>query len=242
MTTKPNWTLSEYFLDGQHKTDTKKSKNRPVLIGILVLVALVVIAGSSAFLFIQLSSSTAEETANVQRPSLVTDASTVLSGSSTTQAYALALISAHEWMEDAALLKASSTWDDGADRESLLSGSETWSFRFYSPAAKQVANLSVINGKVNMINQQSLGTSIVPSPIDGWTIDSDVAILRMLDEGGEQFLADNEVNSLTMALTAGVQAGRPEWLISIFSNGAGSYYNMRLDASNGEILDRFESS
>ncbi len=128
------------------------------------------------------------------------------------------------------------------DRESLLDGSEIWSFSFFSPGSKKTANTSVNDGKAQIINQGSLGSSIQPSPVDGWAVDSSVAILRMLDEGGDKFLNENQIISMTMALTAGAERGRPEWLVSVLGSRDGRYYNVRLDASNGEVLDAFGSS
>ncbi len=227
--------MSDYFLDHQHRLETRNRRFRTIFVSLFVVLIAVITCGSAFYLLFLSDFFRSDNTA-------AGGTATEFTGFTTKQAYELALISAQEWREDASLLKATATWTQGSDRESFLSGSETWSFSFYSPGSKRAANISVIDGKATMINQQSLGSSIQPSPIDDWTIDSNIAILRMLNEGGEEFLNENQINSLTMALTAGVQRGRPEWLISLFSAGGGKYYNMRLDASNGEVLDTFNSS
>lgn len=227
--------MSGYFLDHQHRIETRNRRNRIIFVSFSVVLTAIITCGLAFYVlflsdFFRSDNIAAEGTA------------AEFVGFTTMQAYEVALMSAQDWKEDVTLLKATTTWSQEADRETFLNGSEIWSFSFYSPGSRKAANISVIDGNARMINQQSLGSSIQPSPIDVWTIDSNIAILRMLDEGGEEFLDKNEINSLTMALTAGVQRGRPEWLISVFGAGAGNYYNMRLDASNGEVLDAFESS
>lgn len=233
MTTKPTWSLSEYFLNHQNRIEARRRRNRIILIGFSLLVMTVVGLGSMFYLLVMTDFVRSIDTASGEpQPAFPVQ--------TTMQAYDLALASAQAWKEDATLLKATATWTVETDSELILDGSETWSFGFYSPGNRRAANISVIDGTPTMMNSRRLGSSIEPSAVDGWTIDSDIAILRMLDEGGQAFLDKNEIGSLTMALTAGAERGRPEWLISVFS--AAKYYNMRLDASNGEVLDAYSSS
>ena len=261
MTTKPDWSLSDYFIDSRHRDETTKQQDRSLLVIASLLIVATIAIGSVFFTLVKGNSTPSEKAAapaSIAEPSAALDSSlkpsispesaassgslSVFAASSTGRAYELASAAAQEWKEDAVLLKASATWAQGADRESLLNGSETWSYSFFSPGSKKTANISVNDGQAQTINQGSLGSLIQPSPVEGWTIDSRVAILRMLDEGGEKFINENQIISMTMALTAGAERGRPEWLISILGSRDGRYHNVRIDASNGEVLDAFGSS
>lgn len=165
----------------------------------------------------------------------------VFSGSTSMQAYELAQESALQWQPDAILLKATTTWPQGASREDLMTGVTLWNLGFYSPASGLVANYSVVDGQVKLVNQHKLDQPLSPKQAKDWRIDSSVAIYRLLDEGGDQFLNDNGVSTLTMALTTDNQSDRLEWLMSAFGVQSNKTLTMRLDASTGEVLETVQS-
>ena len=160
MTTKPDWSLSEYFVDHEHRFDTNKRQSRVMLFSIVLLI---IAAAAAAYLYFGLkgagsapSESSVAPAASIQSahvdtlsepevlsaPDSNSGSSTVYTGSSTMQAYEHALIKAQEWKDDAVLLKASATWAQGTDRETLLDGSETWSFSLKGLMRQRIISLN----------------------------------------------------------------------------------------------------
>ena len=166
----------------------------------------------------------------------------VFSGSTSMQAYELALANASRWQPDAVLLNATATWPQGTSRDDLLSGITLWNLGFYSPGTVSVANYSVVEGQAKLVNRYEVAQTLFPKQTSDWHIDSGVAMYRLLDEGGDHFLKENGVSSLTMALTTSNQSGRLEWLMSAISVQTGNTFTMRLDASTGEVLETVSSS
>ena len=148
---------------------------------------------------------------------------------------------AANWQSDAALLNASATWPQGASSRELIEGETTWSFTFYSPQSKATALISVVEGAATLV---STGDYSAPNPIlaaNGWQLDSKDAIEQFLTEGGETFINNNGVTNLTMMLSTSSEAGRIQWLVSLFSTQTLRSYTMELDATSGEILTVEES-
>lgn len=166
----------------------------------------------------------------------------VFSGLTSMQAYDLAKEKALEWQPDAVLLTVDTTWPQGTSQEQLLSGVAMWNLGFYSPGSTSVANFSVLDGQANLVNQHKLERTLSPRQLDDWRIDSSVAAYRLLDEGGQDFLSENEVSTLIMSLTTDNQSNRLEWLLSFFGVQANNTLTMRLDASTGEILETVHSN
>ncbi len=170
--------------------------------------------------------------ANVIAPTSVYD------GRSAIVAYATAQKTAADWQPDAQLMTAQATWPQGATAALLKQGETSWAFTFYSPDAEQIAIFSVVEDKVNLVSQgdhQQTGPLLSAS---GWNLDSQDAIEAFLAAGGNTFLANGGVSTLTMALLANdVEGnGRLEWQISLFSTQTGQSFTMRLDATSGDIL------
>jgi hypothetical protein len=58
-----------------------------------------------------------------------------------------------------------------------------------------------------------------------------------LGSGGEQFLNQNGVSTLTVSLAADVGENRTEWFMSLFSISNGNSFTVSIDATSGDILD-----
>ncbi len=163
-------------------------------------------------------------------------------GTTSMQAYELAKEKAAQWQPDALLIKVNTTWPHGTTREDLLSGANSWNLGFYSPNTSSAANFEVLDDHAKLVNEFDLKQSVSPEQVSQWRIDSTVAIYRLMDEGGDNFLDENGLSSLTMSLTNDDQSDRLEWLLLLLGTQASNTLIMRLDASTGEVLETIISS
>jgi hypothetical protein len=159
-------------------------------------------------------------------------------GRSAIVAYAAAQNSALEWQSDARLLTAQATWPQGSTAQQLLKGEESWGFTFYSPAAQRIAVFSVVEDTAAKVSEGDHQQTDPVLSASGWNLDSQDAIEVFLAGGGNTFLAEQGVSTMTMALMASDAEvnGRLEWQISLFSLQSGQAFTMRLDATSGEVL------
>jgi hypothetical protein len=159
-------------------------------------------------------------------------------GRSAIVAYAAAQNTAQEWQSDAQLLTAQATWPQGSTAEQLLKGEESWGFTFYSPAAERIAVFSVVEDTAAKVSEGDHQQTDPLLSVSGWNLDSQDAIEIFMAEGGNTFLAEQGVSTMTMALMASDAEvnGRLEWQISLFSLQSGQAFTMRLDATSGEVL------
>jgi hypothetical protein len=92
----------------------------------------------------------------------------VVSGALTTQEfYDLALAIALEWQRDAVLSRMDSGALNPLDSEGKGEG---WSAQFYSPSAKEINHVSLINGEIKAVSNPSPTADIVPD-IDAVNLD-----------------------------------------------------------------------
>ena len=123
-----------------------------------------------------------------------------------------------------------------------MSGENAWTLAFYSPGANAVVNFEVLDGQVRMANEFELDQTLTPENVDQWRVDSKVAIVRLLDEGGDKFLNKNGLGTLTMSLSIDGLSGRPEWQMVMLGADVSDTLTMRLDATTGEVLETVQSS
>jgi hypothetical protein len=159
-------------------------------------------------------------------------------GRSAIVAYAAAQNTAQEWQSDAQLLTAQATWPQGSNAQQLLKGEESWGFTFYSPAAQRLAVFSVVEDTAVKVSEGDHQQTDPLLSASGWNLDSQDAIEIFLAEGGNTFLTEQGVSTMTMALMAndGEGNGRLAWQISLFSLQSGQAFTIRLDATSGEVL------
>jgi hypothetical protein len=162
----------------------------------------------------------------------------VYDGRSAIVAYANAQNRALAWQADAQLMTAQATWPQGATAQQLRQGETSWGFTFYAPSAQQIAVISVVEDEATLISQGEHQQTDSLLSASGWNLDSQDAIETFLAGGGNTFLKEGGVSTLTMALLASdVEGnGRLEWQLALFSLQTGQTFSMRLDATSGDIL------
>jgi hypothetical protein len=158
-------------------------------------------------------------------------------GQTAVEAYLSAQAEAVKWQPDAALVKASATWPQGADRATLLQGKTTWNFNYYSPASQTTAVVTVIDAVATLGSSRPAEAALAPVNVSAWSIDSHEAIQAMLRSGGDQFLELNGVSTLTVSLATDTAEGRTEWFLSLFAVSNGKSYTVTMDATSGEIIN-----
>lgn len=163
----------------------------------------------------------------------------VFDGRTAIVAYARAQQVAIEWQPDAVLLNAQATWPQGSTVSDLRQGETTWGFTFYSAAAEKIAIVSVVEDTAVVVSEGPHKQEAPILSVTGWNLDSKDAIETFLSAGGNSFLENAGVSTLTMALYADDQErnGRMEWQISLFSLQTNQALTVRLDATSGEVLE-----
>lgn len=159
-------------------------------------------------------------------------------GRSAIVAFAAAQNQALAWQPDAQLLNAQATWPQGATADYLRQGAESWGFTFYAPAAGRIALFSVVEDQVSLLSESDHQQTDPLLSVSGWNLDSPDAVRIFLAEGGNAFLAEQGVVTMTMALLAsdGEENGRLEWQVALFSLQTGQAFTMLIDATSGEVL------
>ncbi|MFN2189730.1 MAG: hypothetical protein ACK2T3_13280 [Candidatus Promineifilaceae bacterium] len=210
------------------------------IIGIIAGLTLAAVVLVILFTVLDLGGSSAPAIDQVESESAPSE--TKVSGTTSMQAYQLAMEAAQEWHDDAQLIRVNSTWSRGTSRETIMTGENSWTLGFYSPGANSAANFEVLDGEVRLANDFELKQTLSPDDVKQWRVDSKVAILRLLDEGGDNFLNKNGLSTLKMSLSIGEQGARPEWFMVMLGTEPDNSMTMRLDATTGEVLETVKSS
>ena len=213
------------------------------ILGIILVVLLLVVAALSLTFWFRNDRTAVSVPANNSATIIAQRADDIAptpeyDGRSAIVAYASAQKTAAAWQADAQLLTAQATWPQGATAEQLRQGEASWGFTFYSPSAQAIAVISVVEDDATLISEGEHQQSDPLLSASGWNLDSQDAIETFLASGGNSFLAEGGVSTLTMALLASDAEGngRLEWQLSLFSLQSGQAFTMRLDATSGEVL------
>ena len=150
--------------------------------------------------------------------------------------YSFALPEAQKWQADARLIGATATLPRGTTRESLITGKANWTFTFYSPTTTSIAVIAVSGSQASLIAQRAADQVLELVELDGWQIDSPQAIDKMLNQGGNDFLNDVDIVTLTMALTMDSPGRSSEWFISLIAPTGGQSFTIRLNGRTGDTL------
>lgn len=214
------------------------------ILGIVLVVLLLAVAALSLlFWFRPQATNILQPAANsgtvIARQAAVVAPTSVFTGETSLMAYGRAQSAAAAWQPDARLLNAQATWPQLANSQQLRDGKTTWGFTFYSPAAQEIAVISVVEDAARIVSQgpyQQTGNLLNAT---GWNLDSQEAITAMLAAGGSQFFSETGVASLTMMLTLDDSEGdgRMEWQMNLIAPQHGRGLKMRIDATSGEILE-----
>lgn len=228
--------------------EAKGSFNRiEWLLGILlVILLLVIVVLSLLFWFtpdapgIQGNGGSPQNSATVVAQNAVAVGPTPsFEGQTAKLAYVTAERLATSWQEDAELLNATATWSQGATLSSLQSGETTWAFTFYSPATQRATTISVLEDQANFVSETASPIAYNLNDVTGWQLDSHEAIQILLNQGGYNFINQEGVTILTMALMTDdtTPSNRMEWLVSLIGTESGNSIDLRINATSGEILE-----
>lgn len=166
----------------------------------------------------------------------VAPTSTFAGGTALEFFYSFALPEAQKWQADAQLINATATLPRGTNRESLITGKANWTFTFYSPTTISIAVIAVTGNQASLIAQRMADKTLELVDLDGWQIDSPQAIDRMLNQGGNDFLQDVDIATLTMAVTMDSPGRSSEWFISLIAPTGGQSFTIRLNGRTGDTL------
>lgn len=162
-------------------------------------------------------------------------------GLSALEAFGLATETAVSQQPSAQLLKATATWPQGSTIEQIRQGETAWSFTFFSPDSGEGMLVTVVDGQpaITIAGLQQTLPALAHS--SKWQVDSDTAVDLFLQSGGENFIIENGVTTLTAHLQTDVGNDQIEWLLSLFSAGNGRSFTMKINADNGTTIEISET-
>lgn len=168
----------------------------------------------------------------------------VYEGNTARVAFVDAQRTALTWQADAQLLNASATWPQGAAINALASGEEAWTFTFYSQGVSKTAVYTVVDRQVTFIGESNSPTFQEVRDSSAWQIDSNEAIRLLLEQGGSQFLEQEQITILTMVLMTHTQtpSQQMEWFLSLIGTESGNSIDLRINAASGELLEIVSSA
>lgn len=217
------------------------------VLGVLLVVLLVVVVALSLLFWLRPSDNTAvlaENSATVVAQAAAEVGPTpAFEGYTAKFAFVTAQKAAASWAPDAKLLNATATWSQGATAAEILAGETTWAFTFYSRETSKSATISVVEDSVNLLGEANVPVAYNLFDVSAWELDSDDVIRILLDQGGRTFLETEGITVLTMALLADDQSPsqQMEWMASLIATQNGRSLNLRVNATNGEILELTET-
>ena len=144
-----------------------------------------------------------------------------------------ALALASGWQPDAQLVGVNTSWQLAAGDE-LTFGRPTWSFRFYSPAARQIQIVMVDKGGARALRQVAVRAA--PSPVEAdWDLGSQDLMLIFLAYGGKEYLARHANASVHFYLKREGD-GRSTWYLSGLDPVARQSFVVGVDALSREVV------
>lgn len=210
------------------------------VLGILLVLLLLIVVGISAMLWFRPEVPTLDENAAANATAVAArdGASTPGAPGRTARiAYVAAQQAGRQWQEDAVLVRAEATWPRDTGVEDLQVGAANWAYTFYSPAAGRTALVTVQDGEASLLSESEGKVNQPLANVTGWNVDSQQALTQFLEAGGSAFMREARTTTAIMELSLANENQRPEWFMSLFANRSGRSFNMRLDASTGEVLE-----
>lgn len=204
-------------------------------LGVLLVVLLIAVAVLSLTFWFQ--SGNSNNTAVTVSNKALIEPTSIYKEFTAMTAFSLSEPEAESWQNDAQLIKVTATWTQGADRNDLSSGNQTWNFTYYSANQSAISNLTVLEDKPSFLSERVVNKPLSPAVTSGWRVDSAEAVRVFLAGGGDTFLTNQGIATLIMTLTTDNENGRIEWFLSLFAEESGNAFTMRIDATSGEILE-----
>jgi hypothetical protein len=135
---------------------------------------------------------------------------------------------------DGQLVSASTQWQ-AADEGTLLDGTTTWSFVFYSPVSGESLDVVVNAGAARIVNR--VRAWVAPSTMaeGNWLSDPQDALLTFLAYGGRMFLDEHPRAVVDMHL-GGSNDGTPVWTIAALDYEDRSLLSLSIHAETGRVL------
>lgn len=212
------------------------------VLGILLVLLLLIVVGVSAMLWFRPEVPTLDENAAANATAVAAReegaASTpVVEGRTARLAFVPAQNEARQWQEDAVLVQAQATWPRNTGADTLQAGAASWSYTFYSPEAGRTALIVVRDEQASLLSESANKVAEPLANVTGWNVDSQQALTQFLEAGGSAFMRDARTTTAIMELSLANENQRPEWFMSLFANRSGRSFNMRLDASTGDVIE-----
>jgi hypothetical protein len=208
------------------------------VLGIFLVVLLLAVLGMAVILWTQPRDPApgTRSSANGEQAALVAP-TPVFAGETARAAFARAEAQAQTWQDDVMLLRADATWPQGTPMLELLDGSSTWAFTFYSPSQEAIRQVTVMEDKVTLLAERAYRPSQPLLSTAGWQIDSSSAVQSFLVHGGQDFMQEEGITSLTISLRTDNHNGRITWFVSSVATETDNSLMMDIDAHTGEVLE-----
>lgn len=204
------------------------------VLGILLVLLLVVVLGLSALLWLRPRMPEMPEGLPPTAVSSSRPAQSSSDGKTALVAYAIAQRALQDWHSDAVLLNASATWPRSANANELGQGLANWAYTFYSPSNNSITLVSVRGDDAKRLSESVYSQPAAPLDAGGWRLDSQQAMQLFLNNGGAQFLQEQGASTLLMQLTT--SEAQVTWFLSLYAEGNGRSYSMRINATTGDVL------
>jgi hypothetical protein len=144
---------------------------------------------------------------------------------------------AHQWAQDAQLVRAEAAWRPGVEGWKTENPALTWSFYFYSPARGTLATVAVKEEQVFWVPPTEIPSA--PTTLSTFPPQHgvDVAWLSFRAAGGEDLLRQYPTAMVTFRLQQ--QGEAPVWTVSLLRGE--THLNVVVDAQTGAVLPSTES-
>lgn len=207
------------------------------VLGILLALLLLLVAGLSLMFWFQPDAPTAAQTAGAGTFINFDEAAptSVFKGATALIAYVAAQKTAVSWQPDAVLLNLSGTWPHGVSPQTLDGGESSWSFTFYSPTAEKMSGISVIENEATRVTEGPYQPQNALVQVSSWNVNSNEAMQIFLTEGGESFIQREGATTVTMNFTTDNPTQEIQWNIISFSPQTGHLLSMQINANSGQI-------
>ncbi len=207
------------------------------ILGILLAVLLLLAAGISLVLWFRPTMSTTAPDLGLELDPLAVAPTAVYEGKTARFAYGLAQRTAVSNQPDSVLLTASADWPHGSGLDQLEDGKTTWVFSFYSPSTGKTAVYSIADDNIFHITDGTYNPIVSPLINAGsWEVDSNKAMQSFLDEGARSFLQREGVTTTTFIFTTDNPEDRIVWDMVMFSANTGNTFQMKINATTGEVI------
>ncbi len=204
------------------------------VLGILLVLLLIVVLGLSALLWLRPRMPEMPEGLPPTAVASSQPAQSSSDGKTALAAYAMAQRAVQDWHSDAVLLNASATWPRSANANELGKGLANWAYTFYSPGNNSITLVSVRGDDARRLSESVYNQPAAPLDAGGWRLDSQQAVQVFLNNGGAQFLQEQGPSTLLMQLTT--SEAQVTWFLSLYAEGSGRSYSMRINATTGDVL------